>query len=218
MAGGGRSEKPTTMDAYAMERLVGDVVAVLDHCGLDQTAYLGYSLGGRVGFGLAIQAPERVRGLILGGASHRPQKGALDRVIYRGCVDTIEREGMESFLEQWGERLGCPIDPAVQQVFLGTDPSLLVPYLRQVDREPGFDESALSGVQQPVLLFAGERDHERLSDSRAAATILPDAELLLIADSDHESALAQVDVVVPCVRAFLNRAGSSPGESFKRHS
>ena len=206
--GHGHSEKPTTMDSYAMDRLVGDVIAVLDDCELAQTAYLGYSMGGRVGFGLAIRAPERVRALIVGGASHRPQNGALDRIFYPGFVDTIETEGIESFLEQCSGRLGRAIDPAVRQVFLGSDPRAraVVPYLRQTDREPGFEESALSRMQLPVLLFAGERDHERLADSRAAAAILPDAELFVIADSDHESTLGQVDDVVQRVRAFVNRS------------
>ena len=205
--GHGHSEKPTTMGAYAMQRLVGDVIAVLDDCGLAQTAYLGYSLGGRVGFGLAIHAPERVSALILGGASHRPQAGALDRIFYPGFIDTIELEGPESFLERWSETLGRPIDPNVRQVLLGNDRDAIVAYLRQSDREPGFDDGSVSRINVPVLLFAGERDHERLADSRAAAAILQDGELVLIPDSDHESTLAQVDIVLPRVRAFLKREG-----------
>jgi pimeloyl-ACP methyl ester carboxylesterase len=205
--GHGHSEKPTRIDAYAMERIVGDVIAVLDDCGLAQTAYLGYSMGGRVGFGLLIDAPERVGAAVLGGASHCAQRGALDRMVYPGFVDTIEMEGTESFLERWSERLGRAIDPVIGQMFLGNDSRALVPYLRQIDREPGFDDGALSRVQVPVLLFAGARDHERLADSRAAAAILPSAELAVIPDSDHESTLAQVDVVLPCVLEFLNREG-----------
>jgi len=204
--GHGHSEKLTTMDAYAMDRLVGDVVAVLDECGLAQTAYLGYSMGGRVGFGLGVQAPERRRALVLGGASHSPQKGALDRVFYPGCVDTVEKEGMESFLERWSECLGRRIDPAVRQVFLGSDPRVLVPYLRQTDCEPGFDDGVVSRIQLPMLLFAGARDKERLADSRAAAALLPEAELVVIADSDHESTPAQVHDVVRHIRTFLKRA------------
>jgi pimeloyl-ACP methyl ester carboxylesterase len=204
--GHGHSDKPATMDSYAMERLVGDVIAVLDDCELARAAYLGYSLGGRVGFGLAIRAPERVRALVVGGASHRPQKGALDRIIYPGFVETIEKEGIDSFLKQWSRRIGRAVDPAVRAVFLGNDPRALVHYLRQIDREPGFDEEVISRVRLPVLLFAGERDPERLADSRAAAAILPGAELFVIADGDHESTLRRVDDVVPCVRAFLNRS------------
>jgi pimeloyl-ACP methyl ester carboxylesterase len=202
----GDSEKPTTMDSYAMDRLVGDMIAVLDDFGFAQTAYLGYSMGGRVGFALAIEAPERLRALIVGGASHRPQAGALDRLFFPSFVDAIESEGIESALERWSERLGHAIDPAVQQVVLGNDTRAVVPYLRQMDREPGFDESALSRVELPVLLFVGEHDHERLSDSRSAAAVLPDAELFVLADSDHESAPRRVDDIVTRVRAFLHRA------------
>ena len=202
--GHGDSEKPTTMDAYAMERLVGDVIAVLDDCGLAQTAYLGYSLGGRVGFGLAIEAPERVSALIVGGASHRPQTGALDRIFFPGLVDTIEMEGIESALDRWSERHGRAIDPAVRQALLRNDPRALVAYLRQTDRDPGFDDTVLSRVQLPVLLFAGNHDRERLADSRAAQAILPRAELIVIANSDHESALQHIDEVVRHVRRFLD--------------
>lgn len=205
--GHGESEKPTTSDAYAMERLVGDVVAVLDACDVPRAPYLGYSLGGRVGFGLAIHAPNRIRALIAGGASHRPQRGVLDRIIYPGCVDIIEAEGVEGLLERWSERLGRAIDPAIAQTFLDNDPRALAPYLRQTDRDAGFDDRAVARIRLPVLLFAGERDHERLADSRIAAALVPEAELFVVADGDHESTLASVGDVVPRVRAFLNRDG-----------
>jgi len=190
--GHGRTDKPTTTDSYAMERLVGDVIAVLDDCEVPETAYLGYSMGGRVGFALAIRAAERVRALIVGGASHRPQNGALDRLIYPGFIDTIEIDGAESDVDKWSKRLGRPVDPTVRAVFLGNNPRALVPYLRQTDREPGFDEELVSRIQVPVLLFAGECDRERLADSQAAAAILPDAEIFVIADGDHESTLRRV--------------------------
>ena len=205
--GHGESEKPTTRDAYAMDRLVGDVIAVLDACEITRAAYCGYSLGGRVGFGLAIHAPNRIRALIAGGASHRPQRGALDRLIYPGCVDTIETEGIEAFLGRWSELLGRAIGPAVAQTFLDNDPRMLVPFLRQIDREPGFDERAVARIQLPVLLFAGGRDHERLADSRAAAALIPEAQLFVVAGGDHESTPASVHDVVRRVRAFLDRGG-----------
>jgi pimeloyl-ACP methyl ester carboxylesterase len=201
--GHGDSDKPTTMDAYAMERFVGDVIAVLDDCDVHETAYLGYSLGARVGFGVAIGAPERVHALILGGASHRPQKGALDRIYYPGFFDTIETEGIQLFLQRWSRRLGRAIDLAVRAVFLSLDSRAVVPFLRQVDREPGFDDELVSRIRSPVLLFAGQDDHERLADSRAAAAILPDAELFVVADSDHASTPFSVSEIVSQVRAFL---------------
>jgi pimeloyl-ACP methyl ester carboxylesterase len=145
-----------------------------------------------------------VHALILGGASHRPQNGALDRIIYPGFVDTIETEGIESFLQQWSARLGRALDPDVRAVVVGNDPRVLLPYLRQLDSEPGFDNENLSRIRRPVLLFAGEHDHERLADSRAAAAIVPGAELFVLADADHESTPRRVFDIVPRVEAFLD--------------
>jgi pimeloyl-ACP methyl ester carboxylesterase len=45
--------------------------------------YLGYPVGGRVGYSLGLHAPERLRSAVIGGGSHRPQPGALERGICR---------------------------------------------------------------------------------------------------------------------------------------
>ena len=54
--GHGHSDKPHAPEAYVMDALVSDVVAVLDHLGLDQTVYWGHSMGGRIGFSVASNA------------------------------------------------------------------------------------------------------------------------------------------------------------------
>lgn len=66
--GHGASDKPRDSAAYALSLRVGDVVAVLDALDVRTAHFWGYSMGGWIGFGLAKCAPERVRGLILGGA------------------------------------------------------------------------------------------------------------------------------------------------------
>src|SRR5690606_12015407 len=48
--GHGASDKPDDPRAYAMDSLVGDLVAVLDTHLLDSVLYAGYSLGARVGW------------------------------------------------------------------------------------------------------------------------------------------------------------------------
>ena len=50
-----------------MDALVGDLVTVLDTYLLDTVRYAGYSLGARVGWQLAVQAPEHVERAVLGG-------------------------------------------------------------------------------------------------------------------------------------------------------
>jgi len=65
--GHGASDKPHSPDAYTMGALVADVLAVLDTFMLDEVAYLGYSLGARVGWEAARELPERISRAVLGG-------------------------------------------------------------------------------------------------------------------------------------------------------
>ena len=50
--GNGESDKPTDPDDYALDLMVGDVLAVADACEAERVHYLGWSLGGKVGWGL----------------------------------------------------------------------------------------------------------------------------------------------------------------------
>lgn len=65
--GHGASDKPHEASEYAMSALVNDLVTVLDTYLLDTVRYAGYSLGARVGWQLAVQAPEHIECAVLGG-------------------------------------------------------------------------------------------------------------------------------------------------------
>lgn len=65
--GNGRSEQPST--GYSVERISGDALAVLDAVGVQRTALVGLSAGGRWGITLAARYPERITHLALIGAS-----------------------------------------------------------------------------------------------------------------------------------------------------
>src|SRR5215467_13654037 len=66
--GHGASDKPHDPDAYRLPLKVGDVVAVLDALHVPSAHFWGYSMGGWIGWGMAKYAPERVQGLVIGGA------------------------------------------------------------------------------------------------------------------------------------------------------
>jgi hypothetical protein len=57
--GHGESDKPYERSAYALDNLVGDIVAVLDALGLERVHYWGYSRGGWIGYGFVMQAGPR---------------------------------------------------------------------------------------------------------------------------------------------------------------
>ena len=55
--GHGQSDKPHDSNSYDLALRASDVLAVLDELGVQKADYFGYSLGGWIGFDLAIHAP-----------------------------------------------------------------------------------------------------------------------------------------------------------------
>src|SRR5438067_5415058 len=65
--GHGQSTKLYDPADYHTQRMVEDVLALLDHVGLSRADLLGYSMGARICAFLAAHHPARARSLILGG-------------------------------------------------------------------------------------------------------------------------------------------------------
>jgi pimeloyl-ACP methyl ester carboxylesterase len=65
LLGHGRSDHPLHASDYRMDRYADQVVALLDHLGLDRAVLGGVSLGANVSLFAAVAAPERVEGLVL---------------------------------------------------------------------------------------------------------------------------------------------------------
>src|SRR3981081_2640052 len=59
--GHGHSDKPHDPAASAIGIMAGDVVRFLDHVEVPSAAYLGYSMGARIGLQVVMDFPDRVR-------------------------------------------------------------------------------------------------------------------------------------------------------------
>jgi pimeloyl-ACP methyl ester carboxylesterase len=65
LPGHGRSDKPRHASAHRMDSYARYVVALLDELGIDKAVVGGVSLGANVSLQVAVQAPGRVRGLLV---------------------------------------------------------------------------------------------------------------------------------------------------------
>lgn len=65
LLGHGRSDRPAHASEYRIDRYADQVVALLDHLGVEQATIGGLSLGANVSLLVASQHPERVRGMVL---------------------------------------------------------------------------------------------------------------------------------------------------------
>ncbi len=70
LRGFGESDRPEGVEAYRMRRLVADVVAVLDACGVDRSDVVGHDWGSSIAWVLAAFLPERVDRLVALSVGH----------------------------------------------------------------------------------------------------------------------------------------------------
>jgi len=73
----GRSTRFGADDAYLLEDLAGDTVALMDAVGFGPTHVIGRSMGGMIGQVLALEHPDRVRSLTMFGSSPAPGDDGL---------------------------------------------------------------------------------------------------------------------------------------------
>jgi pimeloyl-ACP methyl ester carboxylesterase len=207
LRGHGRSEKPHDEDAYRPERFTGDVLAVLDRLGIERAGYVGYSLGGRVGFSLVDTVPERVSRFASVAGAAGIQAGAFDRVFFPACRVAIESGGMAGFLEQWQEWNGVPLDAQTRAAFAANDPVALAAYMRAAEQDRGVPPEHLKTWRTPTLLLVGAADAERVDAARDAAASVPGARLEVLPGVGHGDVLRQADTMT-AIHDFL-AAGSS---------
>jgi pimeloyl-ACP methyl ester carboxylesterase len=200
--GHGRSDKPPHAHSYSMQLLASDVLAVLDNEQICQTAFFGYSMGARIGFGLGLYAPQRFNAMVLGGGTWGPAGKVLDRATFAGATGMLIERGIGEFLEAWEEARGARLPLPVRQMYLANDHAALCAYLQATEDEPSM-ETALESMSMPVLLFAGSDDPVPLRESSVAARRLPDSRLVKLEGETHASAIMKHETVLNLVSGLL---------------
>lgn len=91
--GAGRSARPE--QAYSVEGMAKDVIAVLDHFGIERAHIVGHSTGGAIGQVLALDAAERVSKLVLSGTWDKADYRF--RTLFDVRVKVLEQMGASAY-------------------------------------------------------------------------------------------------------------------------
>ncbi len=190
--GHGMSDKPHDRAAYVWPVGVTDVLAVLDDLNLAQATFWGYSMGGAIVLGLAQHAPERVRALIVGGASAQA----------RSLSSIPNGSNPEEFIS-WVETLiGARASPEYRALVLASDTKALA----AAAQDRSSMEAALPNMSMPCLFYAGDNDGV-FPKARATAEQIPRAVFVPLPGLDHPEAFMRADLVLPQVMEFLSGRG-----------
>ena len=113
--GHGRSGKPHDPKDYDLKLRVNDVLAVMDDLGVSKAHYMGYSMGGRIGFGIVLHALDRFHSLVIGGVSANTANSDVppeDRI-------SLLRQGMAQYVADAEANEG-PMESGRRERLLGS--------------------------------------------------------------------------------------------------
>jgi pimeloyl-ACP methyl ester carboxylesterase len=182
LRGHGESEKPHDPAAYGQGELLGDIIRLLDELRLERVDLMGYSMGARLSLQTALQHPDRVGNLIVGGIGGRMLKPpenqpaptmTMAEAMRADDPETITEKTMKGFrlfAEQQGE------DRLALAAFTEGRGGYAL----------NLDDLAL--MRPPTLVVAGSRD-EMAGDPQELADVIPGAKAVTLPACDHFTAI-----------------------------
>jgi pimeloyl-ACP methyl ester carboxylesterase len=180
--GHGRSGKPHDRARYSRGEMQRDILRLLDHLQIEQADLFGYSMGAWLLLPLLAGRSERIHTAVLGGAGaplpetrtlHAVICAALEGALYPTSATDLERmvaARFREFAEDQGNdlmALACVLQSGIMAA------------------------EALCGIERcaaRVLVAAGDNDF-LAGDPSSLATVIPEADLLLVTGGNHISTL-----------------------------
>jgi 3-oxoadipate enol-lactonase len=190
----GHGASPVPRRPYTLDELAGDVVGVLDRCGVHKAHWVGLSMGGMIGQAFALGHGDRLGKLVL--ANTTSSYGAGGRSMWEARAQAVEDGGMAAitdlamtryFSDEFRARHGAVVE-RVRGRFLETNPQ---GYIGCCDAIRDLDYSGrLARIGAKTLVIAGEKDvGTPPAMSAEIAKGIPDARLAIIPGAAHLSAV-----------------------------
>ncbi|WP_116451870.1 alpha/beta fold hydrolase [Blastococcus litoris] len=202
LRGHGDADKPST--GYDLPTLAGDAVAVLDALDLPRAVLVGVSSGGYVAQQVAVDAPERVAGLVLAGAPRSlrgrpPFADELDRIS-----DPVDPGWARAFVGGFTDLDRLPawyVDVMVEDALRLPAAVWSASFEGLVRSRPPTDDAVITA---PALVVSGARD-ELLAREHTAALVaaVPGAEWIEYPDTGHLVLEEQPDWLAADIAAFV---------------
>ncbi|WP_339510518.1 alpha/beta fold hydrolase [Pseudomonas sp. RL_15y_Pfl2_60] len=204
--GHGRSDKPH--ERYNMATFADDVAALIEHCQLGPVHLVGISMGGMIGFQLAVDRPELLVSLTIINSGPEVRAKSISDYVQIAKRWTLSRV---LSLETIGKALGKLLFPKPEQAELRTKIEQRWPqndkraYLASLDAIIGWSvREQISRITCPTLVISGDRDYTTVAQKQAYVDQLSNARLVVIKDSRHATPMDQPQLFNSCLLEFLN--------------
>lgn len=206
LRGHGHSERPR--EGYSISYHAGDAFALLDALGIERAHVLGHSMGGAIGFEMALARPERVASLVVLNSQPSFEIDSLGKrlmLVWRLVLARVL--GMRRMARLMaGRHFPRPDQASVRERVIerhgGNDARAYIANLRAL---AGWTVvHRLGDLRAPVLVVTADQDFTDVEEKRRYVARIPNARLAVIPDSRHVTHLDQPDAFNRVVLEFLS--------------
>ena len=176
--------------------LASDIVALLDHLGIERAAVLGHSMGGGVALELAVSHPDRVSAIVPISAS-------------------VSKDGMHPDLLDPSTFETSPIMPTAQDFAdFKAAYERLSPHAEQFDAFlmtlsgmdsdfAGWTDEQLAAISCPVLIVQGDTDFTLIAHAGVMLAKIPGSALAVVPATTHMQVTRRDTILLPILEQFF---------------
>lgn len=176
--------------------LASDVVALLDHLGIERAAVLGHSMGGGVALELAVSHPDRVSAIVPISAS-------------------VSKDGMHPDLLDPSTFETSPIMPTAQDFAdfkaayerLSPHPEQFDAFLMTLSGMDsdfaGWTDEQLAAISCPVLIVQGDTDFTLVAHAGVMLAKIPGSALAVVPATTHMQVTRRDTILLPILEQFF---------------
>ncbi len=203
----GTGDSEHTEGGYSIQQYAADVIGLLDHLNLDTVSFAGHSMGGGIGYTLAVDYPERLDKLILmapipaGGIANPPTPELIDERL------SAKRRGDRDYFMAGQLSQKFRDDVQTNDWFesrvdhlLGVSEGHLLGGLESMLALDLFDQ--LTNITTPTLMLAGAVDGLLMANLHDFSQ-LPNATLHVLSRAGHEVAVHEPDATADAIDQFM---------------
>jgi 3-oxoadipate enol-lactonase len=202
----GTGESEHTERGYSLEQYAADVVGLLDHLNLPRVTYAGHSMGGGIGYRLALDHAERLERLILMAPIPADGIGPIDPEMRAARLEERRRKDRAALLARYQAmrfredvETDAWFDDRVRHILGVSDGHFEQSAESMTALAVG---SRLGEIHTPTLMIAGAVDGLLLANL-ADFQRLPNATLEVLSRAGHEVAVHEPDRVAAAIDVFM---------------
>jgi pimeloyl-ACP methyl ester carboxylesterase len=209
------SDVPEDPEQYSQERARDDVIAVLDHLGVESAHVVGLSMGGFATLHVGLAHPHRARSLVIAGCGYGAQRGEEEsfRADSEALAKSLETQGASAFAKYAAGPTRVQFenkDPRGYRAFIdalaahsakGAALTLRGVQMRRPLLYKLIDD--MKRIAVPTLVMTGDEDEPCLDAALLLKRSIPTAGLVVLARSGHMINLEEPELFTRAVADFL---------------